>query len=74
MIGRLGEPYVTTRARVQASENDETSGMGLGVFIAKTLLERYGATLRLENRKAPQSGAMVEVVWNRGAKIEADVN
>ncbi len=74
VIGRLGEPYVTTRARVQASEDDETSGMGLGVFIAKTLLERYGATLRLENRKAPQPGAMVEVVWNRGAKIEADVN
>ncbi len=74
VIGRLGEPYVTTRARVQTSEADETSGMGLGVFIAKTLLERYGASLRLDNRKAPDSGAKVEVVWSRGAKIETEVN
>lgn len=74
VITRLGEPYVTTRSRLHTSENDETSGMGLGVFISKTLLERYGASLKLENRKVPETGAMVEVVWNRNAKIEADAN
>jgi two-component system, sensor histidine kinase RegB len=74
VIGRLGEPYVTTRPRAHASESDATSGMGLGVFIAKTLLERYGAVLKLENRKAPESGARIDVVWGRGAKTEAKAN
>ena len=37
----LGDPYVTTRARIQAVEtNAEVEGLGLGFFIAKTLLER----------------------------------
>lgn len=67
VMGRLGEPYVTTRERSHAAE--EGAGMGLGVFIAKTLLERYGAILRLGNRPPPQTGAVVEVIWNR-AKIE----
>jgi two-component system sensor histidine kinase RegB len=39
--------------------------MGLGFFIAKTLLERSGATLALANRPQPQAGAVVTVVWPR---------
>jgi two-component system sensor histidine kinase RegB len=43
--------------------------MGLGLFIAKTLLERSGARLTFENGGHPPesgaSGAVVTVVWPR---------
>jgi two-component system sensor histidine kinase RegB len=67
VLGRLGEPFVTTRAKVDTrdSEEEEAQGMGLGIFIAKTLLERSGAIIRLQNRMAPESGAIVEVLWKR---------
>jgi two-component system sensor histidine kinase RegB len=60
ILDRIGEPYMTTR---HASE--EGGGLGLGLFIAKTLLERSGATLRLANRTAPARGAVVRVSWPR---------
>ena len=37
--------------------------MGLGFFIAKTLLERSGATVVLANTLAPQTGAVVRIAW-----------
>jgi len=40
-------------------------GLGLGLFIAKTLLERSGATLSFRNSNTPGEGAQVEVVWPR---------
>ena len=43
----------------------EASGLGLGFFIAKTLLERSGATLDFENRAFPDRGAVVRVHWGR---------
>ena len=43
----------------------EASGLGLGFFIAKTLLERSGATLDFENRAFPERGAVVRVRWDR---------
>ena len=52
--------------------NGESSGMGLGFFIAKTLLERSGATINLANRDAPSRGAIVRIVWPRAA-FEAPV-
>jgi two-component system sensor histidine kinase RegB len=39
--------------------------LGLGFYIAKTLLERSGATVSLGNRASPQSGAIVRVSWPR---------
>jgi two-component system sensor histidine kinase RegB len=60
---RLGEPYVTSRRRTD--NPDEVSGLGLGFFIAKNLLERSGATLALANRVPPETGAVVRVRWNR---------
>jgi two-component system sensor histidine kinase RegB len=70
IINYLGEPYVTTRPRGYLG-NDE-AGMGLGFFIAKTFLERSGATVVAENRTPPITGAMVQIVWPR-AKIESAV-
>lgn len=65
VLEQLGEPFVTTRPahgwRQEAP--DEHIGMGLGFFIAKTLLERSGATLALANR--PKGGASVTVAWPR---------
>jgi len=64
VMDRIGEPYVTSsRRRLRAA--GETTGLGLGFFIAKTLLERSGATLSLENRPFPQRGAVVLVQWQR---------
>jgi two-component system sensor histidine kinase RegB len=42
----------------------EEGGLGLGLFIAKTLLERTGATVKMGNA-AQGGGARVSVVWNR---------
>jgi two-component system sensor histidine kinase RegB len=41
------------------------AGLGLGFFIAKTLLERSGATVAFENRSLPEHGAIVTVRWSR---------
>jgi two-component system, sensor histidine kinase RegB len=64
ILDRIGEPYLTSRGR-PASGEGEISGLGLGVFIAKTLLERTGATLAFANRAAPQHGAVARVRWRR---------
>lgn len=64
IMDRLGEPYVTTR-RPRAKEERGEVGLGLGFFIAKTLLERSGATLAFKNRKAPESGAALTIRWLR---------
>ena len=67
VMDALGEPYITTRPapRAPQSKDGAPSGMGLGFFIAKTLLERSGATVTLENREAPNSGALAHVTWPR---------
>jgi|YNPMSStandDraft_1061717.scaffolds.fasta_scaffold00225_22 two-component system sensor histidine kinase RegB len=48
----VGEPYLTTRRG--------EGGLGLGIFIANTLLARSGATVHFDNRA---KGARVTVVW-----------
>ena len=63
IMDRIGEPYVTSRRRER--QDGEAHGLGLGFFIAKTLLERSGATLDFENRAFPDRGAVVRVYWGR---------
>ncbi|MFZ1105538.1 MAG: ActS/PrrB/RegB family redox-sensitive histidine kinase [Hyphomicrobiaceae bacterium] len=71
VLDALGEPYVTTRPARHADrgadwgKNGKPHGMGLGFFIAKTLLERSGATVSLDNRPAPAAGAIARIVWPR---------
>ena len=75
VIGRIGDPFVGRRkARAENEKRPGYEGMGLGLFIAKTLLERTGAELSFENARDPFSplgkpgercGALVEVVWPR---------
>ncbi len=64
IIDRMGEPYVTS-ARGRRMRGTEMPGLGLGFFIAKTLLARSGARISLENRQFPQRGAIVRVRWKR---------
>jgi two-component system sensor histidine kinase RegB len=65
ILARIGEPYVTSRRRKPGKDDDEATGLGLGFFIAKTLLERSGAALSFVNRAAPDRGAIVTLRWNR---------
>ncbi len=72
LLGRIGDPLMRRRARVSVPERPEYEGMGLGLFIAKTLLERSGADLSFANgsesfkadsARRERIGAVVEVVW-----------
>ncbi|MGV6849661.1 MAG: sensor histidine kinase RegB [Marinibacterium sp.] len=76
LIGRMGDPFVrrSRRLRFQRSARPGYQGMGLGLFIAKTLLERTGARISFANGRDPydpkppahgRSGAIVELVWSR---------
>ncbi|MEP5376892.1 MAG: ActS/PrrB/RegB family redox-sensitive histidine kinase, partial [Hyphomicrobiales bacterium] len=75
LIGRIGDPFVRRRdSPSNSNERPGYEGMGLGLFIAKTLLERTGAELSFSNGSDPfltpserplQSGAHVEVSWVR---------
>ena len=62
ILSRIGEPYMTMRSR----ENTERAGgLGLGLFIAKTLLERSGAIIRFGNRADEEAGARIRMEWPR---------
>jgi two-component system sensor histidine kinase RegB len=66
VLAKLGEPYVTSRAGVAGGRTGHI-GMGLGFFIAKTLLERTGAVVTFQNGRP--HGAVISARWPR-AKIE----
>ena len=79
VIGRIGDPFMRRRrVSEDRSRRPGYEGMGLGLFIAKTLLERSGARLSFANGGAERAargeaagGAIVVVEWPR-ARIEAD--
>ncbi|TFG85138.1 MAG: ActS/PrrB/RegB family redox-sensitive histidine kinase, partial [Hyphomicrobiales bacterium] len=88
ILPRLGEPYISTRRRASDPHSEiapdpefggEYEGMGLGLFIARTLLERTGAKVSFANGgdarrrrsadpEAPPEltlppGAIIEMIW-----------
>src|SRR5262249_15852777 len=69
ILEKIGEPYVTSRPRWRnfagADGPHAQEGMGLGFFIAKTLIEQAGGTLSAQN--PPEGGALVSASWPRGA-------
>ncbi|MFP4238618.1 MAG: sensor histidine kinase RegB [Rhodosalinus sp.] len=80
VLARIGEPFMRSRrSERERAQRPGYEGMGLGLFIAKTLLERSGAELTFANGgDAPRGpggapalrGAIVEVAWPR-RKIDA---
>jgi len=76
LIGRMGDPFMRRRrSPTEREARPEYDGMGLGLFIAKTLLERSGAEIVFGNGSDPflsdedqpeKCGAIVEVIWPRG--------
>ncbi len=68
---RIGEPYLTRKRATDDAPGDR-SGLGLGVFIARTLLERTGAEVAFANRTFPDHGAVVTIVWPRGSFETSD--
>lgn len=67
VLMRAGEPYLTR----QPPEGRAGGGLGLGLFIAKTLLERSGAAIEFSNLPLPATGAAIRVTWPRPV-FEAD--
>lgn len=62
ILGRLGQPYVSRRQRPKQVD-ELAGGLGLGVFIATTLIERTGGKVTFG--KSPLGGARVELIWSR---------
>lgn len=78
LLGRIGEPFIRRRGLLGETPRPEYEGMGLGLFIAKTLLERSGAELSFANGAesfhgnadlAERTGAFIELSWPR-ARLE----
>ena len=63
VLQRLGEPYISDRRVARRADSD--AGLGLGLFIAKALLERTGAELKIDNLAPPRRGARAVVTWPR---------
>jgi two-component system sensor histidine kinase RegB len=75
MLKRIGEPYLSRRRSADEPQSGR-SGLGLGVFIARTLLERTGAKVSFSNRTFPDHGAVVQIAWPRnvfetGSEVDA---
>lgn len=82
VINRLGDPFVSRRRRVTVGKRRPGyEGMGLGLFIAKTLLERSGAEMSFANGSDPgdtdatpgeRTGAIVEARWRKSTFADAE--
>jgi len=60
LLDHLGEPYLSGGTQGRTGDS-----MGLGVFIAQTLLDRTGAQLSFANGQ--NGGGEVTIVWNRAS-------
>ena len=58
IISKIGEPYLKS----YSENNKEKSGLGLGIFIGKTLLEKNFATINCKNSET-RSGAEISIKW-----------
>ena len=59
IIKLIGEPYLKTKSKKTKGK----AGLGLGIFLGKTLLERKKAQLTFFN-KNDLKGASVKISWN----------
>lgn len=70
VIPKLGEPYISDRSEARLGGGD----MGLGFFIAKTLIERTGGRIASRNRTPPATGAVVQAVWPLSALLPRNLD
>ena len=66
IIGKIGEPYIKSKSKALSAN----SGLGLGTFLGKTLLERQGAKL-LFRKNGELGGALVNISWSPRAFTDA---
>ncbi|MEF2072136.1 ActS/PrrB/RegB family redox-sensitive histidine kinase [Consotaella aegiceratis] len=60
-LTRIGDPFLANRGHTARNAG---GGLGLGLFIAKVLLERSGASITFGNRRDKDAtGAVVEIAW-----------
>ncbi len=59
ILSKIGEPYLKSFVK----NNKNKTGLGLGIFIGKTLLEKNFAIINCKNSKT-KSGAQVNIKWN----------
>lgn len=69
---KLGEPYISSRAST-ASVESSAGGLGLGFFIAKTLVERLGGSVAFGNHR-DRAGAFVSLTLPREAVLATGPN
>jgi len=84
ILKRIGEPYLSRRRGPDDAPGEhaglvfgapkERAGLGLGVFIARTLLERTGAKVSFSNRVFPDHGAVVQIAWPRSRFEESETD
>ena len=60
-MSKIGEPYLNLK--VIGNSDKIKSGLGLGIFIGKNLLEKNFANINCRNSKT-RSGAEVKIRWN----------
>lgn len=70
VLPKLGEPYISDRSEARLGGGD----MGLGFFIAKTLIERTGGRVAPRNRTPPATGAVVQAVWPLKVLLPRDLD
>ena len=58
ILSKIGEPYL----RSLKNKDKSQSGLGLGIFIGKNLLEKNFASLNCQNSKT-RTGAEVNIRW-----------
>lgn len=74
LLRKIGQqPYLSRRKGADDAQADH-GGLGLGVFIARTLLERSGARVRFTNCVFPDHGAIVRIAWPREAFETATIS
>ena len=65
ILNKIGEPYIKS---LRSNDNSK-SGLGLGIFIGKTLLEKNRAKLLCRNSKT-RGGAEINIKWNNKDLIQ----
>lgn len=67
VLSRIGKPYLAQKKREPIGRERKSGGLGLGLFISKTLIERTGAQISFMNAPSPKTGAKILILWQRNA-------